>query len=101
MTHKGLRCWELDFVLIAVTQVFVHHKCFKDCWSAMAEKGALWAILKRPTLEREGVGEGGFFGSMAKGPCQRGLLEKPLLALSSPDICFSSHPNGCRKIIVL
>ena len=33
MSHKGLRCWELDFVLIAVTPIFVHHRCFTGFWS--------------------------------------------------------------------
>ena len=36
--HKGLRCWELDVVLIAVTQIVVHHRCFEVFWSKIAEK---------------------------------------------------------------
>ena len=32
--HKGLRCWELDFVLIAVTHIFVHQGYFKVLWTS-------------------------------------------------------------------
>ena len=47
MSHKGLRCWEWDFVLIAVAQTFVHHSCFKVCWSKLPEKGTV-CIPKSP-----------------------------------------------------
>ena len=36
-----LGCWELGFVLITVTHIFVHHRCFKTFWT-----GTLWAHWK-------------------------------------------------------
>ena len=72
MSHKGLRCWELDFVLIAVTHIFVHHRCFKVFWSKMAEKGALSAIPKRPPLWGYVREKGPFLAACPKSPCQRG-----------------------------
>ena len=76
MSEKGLRRWELDFVLIAATQIFVHPRCFKVFWSKMAEKSTLWAIPKSPPppLER-----GCAFGSLSEKPLPKeGGLKKGL-----------------------
>ena len=49
---QGREMLGFGFWLIAVTQILVHHRCFKVFWFKMVEKGALWAIPKSPQSEK-------------------------------------------------
>ena len=85
---------ELDFVLIAVTQTSVHHRCFKVFWSTTAEKGTLWAILKSPPLgkgvcERRGL----FRQPVRRAPAKRGGGVWKRGSLPPPHPCVTPCPN--------